>query len=255
MKTNNLAFFSVLFNPTENVFNNIVYALDEGYHVIVYLNKVSEEHKIKLRELGVVILGDNKNAGLGKAFFECENYLIENNINLFLYFDQDTLVKPHVFHTIKENCAEDLNEYGMVFYTSYEISNFNPYAVTSSGCLFSISQNGKFFFHDPNYFVECVDYEYCFRMKVENKKIKMKQIKGIDHHSLQDNSVTCFLGKEISYRVYPSARITDYNKASVKLLKYLFCNNQIRLFLFKFKSLLLMNIINLRSRFIRRFLC
>jgi len=95
-----MVFFSVLYNPGKNAFINIQNALRNGYIPVVYLNRVDGDYIKELESLGVVILGSNINAGLGKAFKELEEYLVQSSHKYYIYFDQDTIVSDESWKRI-----------------------------------------------------------------------------------------------------------------------------------------------------------
>jgi GT2 family glycosyltransferase len=134
-----LVFFSILYNPDVNALNNIRIAKSLGLHTVIYLNK-SEDYFLKqLVGFDIVILGDNINVGLGKAFYEFEKYLQSTTYKYFIYFDQDTVVNDNAWHNI-------INTYES-FYKNKEVGllnygntpKINRHFVISSGSLFSMN--------------------------------------------------------------------------------------------------------------------
>ena len=87
-----VVFFSILYKPTANAIDNIIVAKSLGFKPVVYLNSVDFSQLESLKNLEVVLLGENKNVGVGLAFFEFENYMNSLGLDYFIYFDQDTIV-------------------------------------------------------------------------------------------------------------------------------------------------------------------
>ncbi|SBS40424.1 hypothetical protein MSP8887_04372 [Marinomonas spartinae] len=216
---NSPVFFSVLYHPDDNAFLNVKNALKAGLKVVVYLNKVDEIFLKKLYDLDVLIIGDNTNAGLGKAFYEVEQYLFQNGFEYYVYFDQDTIVSDSFWNNLVLECRGVYDvDTGLVFYTSEGADKFNSGIVISSGCLFSISVMKEVGFHDPTYFVEGVDYDYCVKVRRKSLKVKVLEVTGIDHQSLQDGEDIDFFGQTYRARLYGWRRVKDFNFSQLKLL-------------------------------------
>lgn len=247
-----MIFFSVLYNPEQNALDNIVLAIKNGFKPIVYLNKVDESFYQKLCAYNPIVLGLNKNVGLGMAFYEFENYLDKSGEPFYLYFDQDTKTTDIVWKTAleKTEIIKTQKNVGMLFLGNKK----EPFSdiVVSSGCVFSskvIQRVGK---HCPSYFVEGVDYDFCLRLKIAGLKVHNIYCPDIDHQSLQDGHIVRFLGMSLSYRVYGGARMRDFNASHVKLIWKSLAAGQMRFLLFFIKSLILFNINEYKSRLLQR---
>ncbi|PHX05763.1 hypothetical protein [Vibrio splendidus] len=243
-----LIFFTVVYNPDDNVYVNIKNAIDEGLDVFVYLNHASEDDIILLNKMDVNILGDNINAGLGVAFNDLETVIAENGGGDFIYFDQDTIVERETLSDIIVRYKSDLEDNGgySIFYTSEDIRKFRAGFFPSSGCLFRIDE--KSLKHNRSYHVECVDYEYCCQTVIDGGNIKPIKVNGIDHDSLQDSTKKKIFGKKIIFRVYPSVRVKDFNYSHVRLIVFSILNLRFKLALFLVKSLFAFNIGNIKNR-------
>jgi rhamnosyltransferase len=245
-------FFSVLYNPEQNALDNIALAIETGFKPVVYLNKVDESFYQKLCAYNPIILGLNKNVGLGMAFYEFENYLEKSGESFYVYFDQDTKTNAAVWKGILEKTEifKTQKNVGMLFLGKKK----EPFSdiVVSSGCVFSsevIQRVGK---HCPSYFVEGVDYDYCLRLKIAGLKVHNIYCPDIDHQSLQDGHNVQFLGRSLIYRVYGSTRMRDFNASHFKLIWKSLAAGQIRFLLFFIKSLILFNINEYKSRLLQR---
>lgn len=248
----NVAFFSVLFNPEENAFQNIIKSIKFGFMPIVYANAVEESKIELLKSMGVVILGENKNVGLGKAFGELERYLKTFGVKYYLYFDQDTVVQEDAWRKILQSYKKLFTDpsVGMLFYGSNR-TDFSD-VVVSSGCLFSMSVINKIGCHDETYFVEGLDYEICLRLKKNNYKIRNIYIDSIDHQSLQDGGVKSILGIKFNVRVYGNRRWKDFNLSHIKLIIDSLASGQYKMLLFFLKSVIAFNVGEIRSRALSR---
>lgn len=247
-----IAFFSILYNPTINALKNVINAKKYGITPIVYLNNVSDEYLIILRKLDVIIMGSNINVGLGIPFYEVENFLNENSFKYYVYFDQDTIVKNHVWLKIKNTYKRDFNEknIGMLFYGH---AKSNSPIVVNSGSLFSIRVLNKIGFHDKRYFVEGVDYEFCLRLKNNGYVIKKIYESGIDHYSLQDNEIVKIFSKNIKIRSYGYKRLSDFFISHCKLILKAIILGEFILAIIFFKSLVIFFLEEFLSKLIKKF--
>ena len=243
-----LIFFSVLYNPDINALKNIKLAKSLGILPIVYLNKVETTLLNELTEMGVVLLGNNNNVGLGFAFYELEQYLISTSYNFFIYFDQDTEVKEiawlYILETYKFNFIS--NSVGLLYY-GYNFKSSSK-LVISSGSLFSMNIVKELGFHDKSYFVEGVDYEFCLRLNFYGYKITKIKCSGIDHHSLQDFFTVKIFSKIFNLRVYGKSRTKDFNISHKYLLHQAYKFRNYSSYLFLLKSIIRHNIMELISR-------
>lgn len=249
-----LVFFSVLYNPPLNAIINIRNALSIGLRPIVYLNSVDEEIVVNLQNLGIVVLGDNSNVGLGVAFRDVEEYLESEGVKHYIYFDQDTSVSLDTWRFVLDTYLQlyKNNDIGLIFYGKGVSNNSN--IVISSGCLFSINIIKLIGYHDRTFFVEGVDYEFCLRLRMFNLRIVGMQSVGIDHDSLQDESFFSFLHSRIRLRIYGNRRLLDFNHAHFRLLHKSLMANQYRMHFFFIKSFIKFNANEFLSRVIRRWL-
>jgi rhamnosyltransferase len=237
-----VVFFSILYNPDINAIENIKIAKSVGLIPVVYLNSIDISTLNCLNELDVVLLGDNRNVGIGVAFYDLETYLNSLDYKYFVYFDQDTKVSHSAWLNILETyeIQYSVGSVGLLHYSG--TVGVTPKLVISSGCLFSMKILNEIGFHDKSYFVEGVDYEFCLRLKLNNLDIVNIYSEGIDHESLQDGFSRRFLTFTIPLRIYNKNRMKDFNRSHRRLL---FLSLENRLFGFSFfflKSYLKQNI-------------
>ena len=237
-----LIFFSVLYNPCENAIENIKIAKSLGLKPVVYINSVQPHYLKDLDELGVLILGKNKNVGLGVAFVEFEEYFLKTNYEYYIYFDQDTIVNKQAWNYIHSTYKELFSNtnIGLIFYGSQRKQN--PSFVINSGSIFSKNTLECFGLHAKNLFVEGVDYEYCMRIRKNSQKIISIYCDGIDHKSLQDSFTKTVFGFHFPCRTYGLKRTIEFNKVHLKLLKIAFFSGLWPDLIFIIKSFLYFNI-------------
>lgn len=246
-----MIFFSVLYNPKDNALFNISNAKRNGYIPVVYVNKVDAECLDELRDMEVIILGDNKNVGLGRAFKDFEVWADRNGARKFVYFDQDTKVSESSWKTIDSVSNEAFidRHVGLVFFSSSKLQ-LSP-LVISSGCVFLLDRLKKIGFHDETFFVEGVDYDLCLKLHCSGYRIQRVYDLGIDHDSLQDNSFGSILGKKIAYRCYGRRRLADFNRSHFKLIYRSLKFREFCFFYYFLRSLFSFNVKEIYSNFLR----
>lgn len=251
IKESEMIFFSVLFNPDLNALRNIKLALENGFRVVVYINKVNNEFLDEIKNTDCVILGGNTNVGLGIAFYEFEEYLSIVGEDYYIYFDQDTVVNQQAWEFISNKYREYFSskDVGMVFFGN----NLKEYSnlVVSSGCLFSMNVINRIGRHAKDYFVEGVDYEFCLRLRSNGLNIKNVYLSSIDHNSLQDNFPLKIFGRQIFLRKYGS-RLKDFNTSHKKLIVASITRADFYMAIIFLKSLVLFNVKEYVSRLFLR---
>lgn len=245
-----IAFFSVLYNPDANAVKNIKSSINNGFIPYVYINRADDGVLRELESLPIVTLGTNHNVGLGPAFHDFETRALEEKIEYFVYFDQDTIVEELAWMHIRRTFLQVFNKsgVGLLYYTaSHKLPPF-PKVAISSGCFFSLDVIRKIGKHDPSYFVEGVDYEFCLRLRENGLRIKRIFIDGVDHLSLQ-NGVACkILGVDFALRYYGLRRLLDFNKSHAKLIRRSIRMRDYRMAIFFAKSAIKFNAKNIFSK-------
>lgn len=253
-KSENVVFFSVLFDPERNALENILNANKFGCKSIVYINRASSSFIDELNSIDAIVLGRNVNDGLGKAFSDLEDYLKEHRIDYFLYFDQDTVVTDHaweyIMHSFKSLFSSP--EVGVLFYGSNKSNHSN--VVVSSGCLFAMDIIKKIGNHNVSFFVEGVDYEFCLRLRNFNYKIQNVYLDSVDHLTLQAGNSLKIFGFNLNVRIYGDKRLKDFNMSHIKLINSSFASGQYTMALFFIRSLVEFNVKEFYSRILSRFI-
>lgn len=247
-----MVFFSVLYNPQGNALDNISTAMRNGFAVVVYVNQVSSEFMDKLKDMEVMVLGKNKNVGLGKAFREFEVWCEGRQIEKFIYFDQDTKVAESSWKNIDSISDEAFldGKVGLVFLSPNK-AQVSPLLVISSGCVFSLNRLKDIGFHDETFFVEGVDYDFCLKLHQSGYRIQRVYDPGIDHDSLQDYSFGKFFGKRVSYRCYGARRLADFNRSHCRLVYNSVKSGEFSFTYYFLRSLFAFNVKEIYSNFLR----
>jgi len=229
--TRDIAIGFVIYNPEEGFLDRIQMAIDYDYQIYIFDNSPEKERVRKFSENrnGIKYFTTGKNLGLGLGISSvCAQAFYENKSAL-LFFDQDT-----IFNKDTLNCIESYHSQSPELAATHSAIVFNakkieekggsncfknvPLAI-NSGSLFYLENLKKINWHSERYFVDCVDYEFCFRSKMNGLKIgEYSCTPGFDHVTEQADKKYKFFGKHYLMRAYPWSRIVDVSKSSIRLI-------------------------------------
>lgn len=172
-------------------------------------------------------VGKNVGLGFGMSSVCAQAYYSGNSILLF--FDQDTIFNLETLAFIESYYLKHLNladAYSAVVFSSKdrtgndESNCFQDVDMAiNSGSLFFLGNLNDLGWHNEKYFVDCVDYEFCFKSQRKGLKIGSYMCTpGFDHSTEQADKKYTIFGKQYALRAYPSLRISDTSKASTKLI-------------------------------------
>ena len=230
-----IALCFVTYYPHKDLLTRIKGALRDGYTVYIWDNTTNGDkifHNIK--EDNLFIHGNGINKGVGFALNKLLFQVHSEFFNLALYFDQDTLFSMESLKWIKNwlNHNElNSNETAVWNFKSNTLENEfkkskpqNADFVISSGSLFNLSNISKIGWHNPNLFLECVDYELCARAHFSNFKIsQISGCPGLNHYELQPFYSIVIFNRKFEFRLYSINRTFSFIFNLLKLsLKSLF---------------------------------
>ena len=240
-----LFFFTVAYFPDHNILKNAANAVLAGFKVYIYNNGLSHNIHRELSSMPLTLLGTGSNDGLGVAFAEFEvNYLTEDDF--YFYLDQDSSLGLNDWFLLASRCKASFYQknVGML-----HISKCIPRSsiLTSSGSVYSGFIIRYYVRHDPTFFVEGVDYDYCYRLFRHKLSVLSIPLESFDHTTLQDGIKICFLGLSFWARNYSLRRVVDFNYSHARLIiRCLLSRNLVYSFYFM-RSLLFWNIRNILS--------
>ena len=219
----------VTYYPNKDLVTRIKSALLGGYTVYIWDNTPSgNNHFHNFKENCLFIYGNGTNTGVGFALNKLLNHVHSDGFNLALYFDQDTLFSIGSLKWINKWLnynQRNIDETAVLNFKSNTRENNidkaklkNAYFVISSGSLFELKNISKIGWHNPNLFLECVDYELCARAHFLN--FKVSQVSGcpeLNHDKLQPfNSVSIF-NRKFKFRLYSINRNFSFTYNLLKL--------------------------------------
>ncbi|MFZ4465265.1 MAG: hypothetical protein ACOYN5_15575, partial [Bacteroidales bacterium] len=222
----------VTYYPPVLFFSRLENALKDGYHVLVFENSpaLSEGFAPLISHEHLILMHEQMNLGLGVALNKLMNKASEMACEFVLYFDQDTLFSPLTLSWIKvwmQSHSELLRPYAAVQFTSAETNSTSIAGLTqkrliiNSGSMFVLSNLEKLGWHDPRFFVECVDYKFCLDSARHGFQLGMvSACPDIDHDTPQPSRSIRLFGKVYTYRRYPKKRQKDFVQALLRLCAF-----------------------------------
>jgi rhamnosyltransferase len=229
----------VVFRPKKSLFLRIQKALNCRFAIYIYDNspdfKDTYEYCHRMNTTDLVYLSGQRNLGLAKGISSICKEAYSDKLSAIINFDQDTIFSENTLYFINSfyDCNQQAlcnRDYSVVAFNSDGHSNFTssekgatPYSfvdamlVRNSGSLFFLNQLEKIGWHDSGYFVDGVDYEFCWRSIHRGFRIGVcNHAPDIDHESEQ-GAEEYFVWSR-SFRKYPMHRIIDSISANLKLL-------------------------------------
>lgn len=211
----------VLYNPDESVWSNITSYID---HVgLLYVIDNSEQKNLILVDKiknhpGTVYIDNKLNFGIASALNRGAKEAINNSASWLLTMDQDSRFDKTSLHTLVAfaySLPED-HKVGVlspvhktvnadVSIVKDDILTVEVDTVMTSGNLIylkAFQYVGGFL---EKYFIDCVDHEYCLRLKVNGYKVILHK-ESVLEHNLGDIESISFLGRKIYYTNHSAIR-------------------------------------------------
>jgi len=228
--TNNYVVGLVLYHPEDYILKRLDLMSTLGLHLYIYDNSpFSEISEAILKRYGnVYYITAGNNVGLARSLSVLCATAYAHGHRRLLFLDQDTGVSDHTFGFINE-CSRALTAIEQDRYAAITFSGkhkehcaaVDAVFAISSGSLFTLDILMRIGWHNNNYFVDCVDYEFCLRSMHYGYNIRIVyNTPGFDHVTEQPDREVCLCGKTLSVRRYAFARIKESFFSYIRLLGY-----------------------------------
>lgn len=224
----------VLYVPSALFFSRLERLLDAKLDakILIYDNSPNPVIHPCLTNARVEVIGRKGNNGLGRAMHDLGKYAYSSGVKFWLYFDQDTEFNAETIKFIKKFIGEKEiwpASVASVFFTNKkglhdEAKKRQQYKEVilphHSGMLFYLPALEKIGWHNPNVFLDCLDYEYCLRVRTNKMKIiEVRDVVGIDHSTSQDAVIYPIFRYRFNLsRCYSLTRIKDTCKKALTLI-------------------------------------
>lgn len=185
-------------------------------------------------------LTDGMNLGLGVGLKRICSQAHKDGLKALLFFDQDTSFTVETIHyaqhLIDESYHKLADGYSAIC-LSDKIAKSNDSnllnilnesdLIINSGSVFILDNLSKIGWHNSTYFVDGVDYEFCFRSHQYGFKLGLcYSVPGFDHVSEQPDEVVKIFGKSLLIRRYSRFRIKDALHSYMRLIYTAFISGQ-----------------------------
>jgi len=204
-----------------------------GYQLYVFDNSPDLELvRDACRQLATpryLTCGRNVGLGVGMASVCAQAYY--DGFGALLFFDQDTVFDRGTLSFISEFQAkkpEVATTHSAVVFNAKRVdeatvadrfAHRDVLVAISSGSLFYLENLHRIGWHNPTYFVDCVDYEFC--LNSSNHRLLVGECSttpGFDHETEQADHTKTVFGRRRRLRRYSWARMTDAVVASARVL-------------------------------------
>lgn len=218
----------VLYHPEESLLKRVDQMIDLGFSVYVFDNSPLDTgylHNFQKKQ-SVFYLTAGKNVGIGYSLSTLCATAYAHGYQRLLFLDQDTGISAKTLDFIEE-FPKSLHtsiqkQYAALVFSGHPASDHSVQEVglaISSGSLFNLSALQQIGWHNVNYFVDCVDYEFCVRARRYGFKIGLiKNTPDFDHVTEQPDQKIQLFGKQLLVRRYNTKRIKDALSAYLKLI-------------------------------------
>lgn len=223
----------VIYGPEPSLLPRLQVAVESGFAVYVFDNSParSEVRDFCRKHTNCRYSTCGRNVGLGIGLSAVCSQAYYDAHPALLFFDQDT-----VFEDSTLDFVERFHERNRALASSYSAIVFdakdadrargeNGPAVKkvllaiSSGSLFFLENLCRMNWHNPRYFVDGVDYEFCLNSSNSGLRVgRSSTTPGFDHQSEQPDETYRILGKDWRIRKYPARRILDTLTSSARLM-------------------------------------
>ena len=221
----------VVYKPDLSSVARISDVLDAGYEVYLFDNS-PQCPEIRTRflnrpNLHYSTVGSNVGLGYGISAVCAEAYYRGSEWLLFL--DQDTVYTARTLdyiNTYVRKQREALAAYSGATFCQDRCLAWNPdmppervLLTINSGTIYRLEVLSKIGWMNVDYFVDCVDYEYCLRSLNARFHVgRCWNTPELDHRRDQGNTDVFLFGKTRQLRRYPLGRIRGTVKSSMKLI-------------------------------------
>jgi rhamnosyltransferase len=223
----------VTYNPSPSLLARLQLLAELGYAIYVFDNS-PEDGAVRdfcrsHSSSRYTTCGRNVGLGVGISAVCAKAYYDDHPALLF--FDQDTVFMQSTLDFIErfhERNRAMAAAYSAIVFDAADVGGASDQGLPevkdvllaiSSGSLFFLKNLSRLKWHNPSYFVDCVDYELCLRSSSMGLKVgRCSSTPGFDHQAEQPDETYRILGRDWRIRKYSPRRIVDALTASTRLI-------------------------------------
>jgi GT2 family glycosyltransferase len=218
----------ILYNPGQNLMQRIEVMIESGLKIYIFDNSPfeNENNSTFLNNQSIAYFTAGKNVGLGYALSTICATAYANGFTKLLFLDQDTGISVRTLNFInnfsKSIMDGEWKQYAALVFSglpSHVESIKDVRLAINSGSLYNLPLLKRIGWFNENYFVDCVDYEFCVRARRSGYKIGLiNNTPDFDHITEQPDKLIRIFGKHVLIRKYSTNRIRDATYAYIKLI-------------------------------------
>jgi hypothetical protein len=244
----------VIYNPEKDFVDRVELLKEAGYSVYIFDNSPeytrADKKLQKLYDVNYFTCGKNLGLGVGITTI-CFNAYNEN-FEALLFFDQDTCFTKETLEyvtTFYQFRKDEFKSYAAIQFSNKILNSGGAIEMKfkleqkmlliSSGSLFNLKNLKNLNWHNTNYFVDGVDYEFSLRANCTRYLLaEVTSTPGFDHITGQEDKAYFILERKLYLRAYNHSRLGDIYLSYLKLIIMSFRNLKLKYLLIFFKSLL-----------------
>lgn len=207
----------ILYHPDNKIINSVIEYIHQVDILIVWDNtELANLSTLSVFKSipNVILRQTGENLGIAKALNQCAMIAIGNKCKYLLTMDQDSNVSENMISSLVK-VAESSNSIGLVtpvhrnrFYTSEpdDVNVIEVKVAKASGNLINLNIWEKCKGFNEKYFIDYVDIEYCWRLRLNHYTI------------LQDNSIRMPHSEaNLSRRNFFFRKVFPYNNSPIRM--------------------------------------
>ena len=230
---NDLVIGIVTFNPSKQSIDRIRWLTSIGLKVFIFDNSDSAKKRFDdnlIKSANLYVESREKNLGLGYGITSVCKNAYKKGFSKIFFLDQDTSISEQSINFLKSFLLKHTNLADTFAAITFDSSpgKFDSQDkefiqevsfTINSGTLFFLENLKQIGWHNKDYFVDCVDYEFCLRARHNKLKIgKVFRVPGFNHELEQPDITYKFFNKNLRIRRYGKKRILDAVSGYFKLL-------------------------------------
>lgn len=206
----------VLYNPGENIFNNVNLILEQIQYLYIIDNSDLDKCKLLFDKENISYFKNKGNKGIATALNQAARQAIADGFNYLLTMDQDSILDPHLIDNyIKYLLSNISDRVGLLspnyLYKEYSNNtrqgrNYTVLLSMTSGSLLNLTAFKIIGPFVEELFIDYVDFEYCLRLGKKGYNI-IKVHNANIYHNLGSMQQRKFLFRKVSITNHSPLRL------------------------------------------------
>jgi rhamnosyltransferase len=206
----------VLYNPGENIFNNVNLILEQIQHLYIIDNSDLDKCKLLFDKENISYFKNKGNKGIATALNQAARQAIADGFNYLLTMDQDSILDPHLIDNYIKYLHSNISDrVGLLspnyLYKEYSNNtrqgrNYTVLLSMTSGSLLNLTAFKIIGPFVEELFIDYVDFEYCLRLGKKGYNI-IKVHNANIYHNLGSIQQRKFLFRKVSITNHSPLRL------------------------------------------------